>query len=182
VIGFLGNNAVVMPFAGLEGVRRGLPCGDSQCASQVRPSSLWLGRVIKRDGRPIDGKGHFAQAVTDALSQTRHRQRNFSARRYARRLDLGSPADAQYLSMTCCRGQRLGILRRSGVGKSVLLSMLSAQMSTADNHGDRPGSASGAARCRSFCRMTWETRPGALGGVWWRPRTSPPLMRGRQPT
>src|ERR1700720_2410219 len=57
VIGFSGNNAVVMPFAGLEGVRRGCRAVIANAASQVRPSSLWLGRVINRMGGPIGGKG-----------------------------------------------------------------------------------------------------------------------------
>src|SRR3979411_2341464 len=43
VIGFTGNNAVVMPFAGLEGVRRGCRAGIANAPSQARPSPLWLG-------------------------------------------------------------------------------------------------------------------------------------------
>ena len=37
-IGFSGNNAVVMPFAGLDGVRRGCRSVIANAASQVRPS------------------------------------------------------------------------------------------------------------------------------------------------
>jgi flagellum-specific ATP synthase len=50
VIGFTGNNAVVMPFAGLEGVRRGCRAVIANAASQVRPSPLWLGRVLNAMG------------------------------------------------------------------------------------------------------------------------------------
>src|ERR1700729_3832760 len=57
VIGFAGNNAVVMPFAGLDGVRRGCRAVIANAASQVRPSPLWLGLVINAMGQPIDGKG-----------------------------------------------------------------------------------------------------------------------------
>ncbi|MBV9564089.1 MAG: flagellum-specific ATP synthase FliI, partial [Bradyrhizobium sp.] len=46
VIGFSGNNAVVMPFAGLEGVRRGCKAVIANAANQVRPSAAWLGRVV----------------------------------------------------------------------------------------------------------------------------------------
>ncbi len=42
VIGFTGDNAVVMPFAGLEGVRRGCRAVIANAASQVRPSLAWL--------------------------------------------------------------------------------------------------------------------------------------------
>src|SRR6202171_987995 len=61
VIGFTGNNAVVMPFAGLEGVRRGCRAVIANAASQVRPSSLWLCLVINARGGPAAGKGACAQ-------------------------------------------------------------------------------------------------------------------------
>src|SRR5260370_28884994 len=60
-IGFTGNNAGVMPFAGLEGVRRGCRAVIANAASQVRPSPLWLGRVLNAMGEPIDGKGPLQQ-------------------------------------------------------------------------------------------------------------------------
>src|SRR3979409_1404528 len=50
VIGFSGNNAVVMPFAGLEGVRRGCRAVIANAASQVRPSSSWLRRALHAMG------------------------------------------------------------------------------------------------------------------------------------
>eukprot|EP01035_Chromulina_nebulosa_P035221 gene35220-biopygen23003 len=46
-----------MPFAGLEGVRRGCRAVIANAASQVRPSMGWLGRVVNAMGEPIDGKG-----------------------------------------------------------------------------------------------------------------------------
>src|SRR3984957_14860383 len=60
VIGFTGNNAVVMPFAGLEGVRVGCRPVIPNAASQFRPSPSWLGRVLNAMGEPIDGKGPLA--------------------------------------------------------------------------------------------------------------------------
>src|ERR1700682_981775 len=61
VIGFTGNNAVVMPFAGLEGVRRGCRAVIANAASQGRPSSLWLCWVIHWVGGRGDGEGACAQ-------------------------------------------------------------------------------------------------------------------------
>src|ERR1700761_761651 len=61
VIGFTGDNAVVMPFAGLDGVRRGCRAVIANAASQVRPTASWLGRVINAMGEPIDGKGPLPQ-------------------------------------------------------------------------------------------------------------------------
>ena len=63
VIGFSGDNAVVMPFAGLDGVRRGCRAVIANAASQVRPSPSWLGRVINAMGEPIDGKGPLPQGA-----------------------------------------------------------------------------------------------------------------------
>src|SRR5262249_57061475 len=56
VIGFTGSNAVVMPFAGLGGVRRGCRAVIANSASQVRPSPLWLGRRAHPVGGPIAGE------------------------------------------------------------------------------------------------------------------------------
>ena len=64
VIGFTGNNAVVMPFAGLDGVRRGCRAVIANAAGQIRPSIAWLGRVINAMGEPIDGKGPLPVSIT----------------------------------------------------------------------------------------------------------------------
>src|ERR1700682_1697276 len=56
-IRFSGNDAVVMPFDGRDGVRRGCRAVIANAASQVRPSPSWLGRVLNAMGEPIDGKG-----------------------------------------------------------------------------------------------------------------------------
>src|SRR4030088_362597 len=121
VIGFTGSNAVVMPFAGLEGVRRGCRAVIAHGASQVRASALWPGRSINARGEPIDGKGPLPQGPSPMpyrnLPPPAH-----SRKRVGAPLDLGVRALNTFL--TCCRGQRLGIFAGSGVGKSGLLSML----------------------------------------------------------
>ncbi len=121
VIGFSGNNALLMPFAPLEGVRRGCKASVSSVAAGVRPSMGWLGRVVNALGEPIDGKGPLP------LGPSPTPFRNAPPPAHARRrvglpLDLGVRALNTFL--TCCRGQRMGIFAGSGVGKSVLLSML----------------------------------------------------------
>ena len=121
VIGFNGNNAVVMPFAGLEGVRRGCRAVIANAASQVRPSLQWLGRVINAMGEPIDGKGPLPQGPSP-MPYRNSPPPAHSRKRVGAPLDLGVRALNTFL--TCCRGQRLGIFSGSGVGKSVLLSML----------------------------------------------------------
>jgi flagellum-specific ATP synthase len=121
VIGFTGNNAVVMPFAGLEGVRRGCRAVIGNAGNQVRPSRLWLGRVLNAMGEPIDGKGPLPQGPSPVPYRNSPPPAH-SRKRVGAPLDLGVRALNTFL--TCCRGQRLGIFAGSGVGKSVLLSML----------------------------------------------------------
>ncbi len=121
VVGFAGANALLLPFAALEGVRRGCRAVVLNAPGSVRPSSAWLGRVINGMGEPIDGQGPLPSGASPCPF------RNVPPPAHARRrvggpLDLGVRALNTFL--TCCRGQRMGIFAGSGVGKSVLLSML----------------------------------------------------------
>lgn len=121
VVGFVGDQALLMPFAGLDGVRRGCKAEVSLAAPGVRPSHGWLGRVVNALGEPIDGKGPLPQGPNlmsfRADPPSAHRRR-----RVGKPLDLGVRAMNAFL--TTCRGQRMGIFAGSGVGKSVLLSMI----------------------------------------------------------
>ena len=128
VIGFSGNNAVVMPFAGLDGVRRGCKAVIANAANQVRPSAAWLGRVVNALGEPIDGKGPLPQGSSPMPFRNTPPPAH-SRKRVGSPLDLGVRAMNTFL--TCCRGQRMGIFAGSGVGKSVLLSMLARNVDAA---------------------------------------------------
>jgi flagellum-specific ATP synthase len=128
VVGFSGGNALLMPFAALEGVRRGCRALVTSVVGAVRPSFGWLGRVVNALGEPIDGKG----ALLCGPSPYPFRNRPPPAherRRVGAPLDLGVRALNTFV--TCCRGQRMGIFSGSGLGKSVLLSMLARNV-TAD--------------------------------------------------
>ncbi|MDN4986481.1 flagellar protein export ATPase FliI [Bradyrhizobium arachidis] len=128
VIGFSGNNAVVMPFAGLDGVRRGCKAVIANAANLVRPSAAWLGRVVNALGEPIDGKGPLPQGASP-MPYRNSPPPAHSRKRVGAPLDLGVRAMNTFL--TCCRGQRMGIFAGSGVGKSVLLSMLARNVDAA---------------------------------------------------
>jgi flagellum-specific ATP synthase len=121
VVGFSAGNALLMPFGPLEGVRRGCRALVSSVAGAVRPSPGWLGRVVNALGEPIDGKGPLLYGPSP------YPFRNIPPLAHARRR-VGAPLDlgvrALNTFVTCCRGQRMGIFSGSGVGKSVLLSML----------------------------------------------------------
>ena len=128
VIGFSGNNAVVMPFAGLDGVRRGCKAVIANSANQVRPCAAWLGRVVNALGEPLDGKGPLPQGPAP-MPYRNSPPPAHSRKRVGPPLDLGVRAMNTFL--TCCRGQRMGIFAGSGVGKSVLLSMLARNVDAA---------------------------------------------------
>jgi flagellum-specific ATP synthase len=121
VIGFAGANAVLMPFGNLDGVRRGCRAAIVNAAGFVRPSPAWLGRVLNAMGEPIDGKGPLSQGAEPIASRNMPPPAH-SRKRVGAPLDLGVRSLNTFL--TCCRGQRMGIFAGSGVGKSVLLSML----------------------------------------------------------
>ncbi|MBA5777232.1 flagellar protein export ATPase FliI [Stappia sp. F7233] len=126
VVGFRDARALCMPFAGLEGVRMGCRAVLAQRESVVHPSTGWLGRVINAMGEPIDGKGPLP-------SGSEPRRLRASPPAAGERARVGPPLDlgvrALNTFVTCCQGQRMGIFAGSGVGKSVLMSMIALNMS-----------------------------------------------------
>jgi flagellum-specific ATP synthase len=121
VVGFSGGHALLMPFAPLEGVRRGCRAVVSQVRAAVRPTDAWLGRVVDAMGRPIDGKGPLPSGPLPYPFKSPPPAAH-ARRRVGPPIDLGVRALNTFV--TCCHGQRMGIFAGSGVGKSVLLSMM----------------------------------------------------------
>ncbi|MEP3275296.1 MAG: flagellar protein export ATPase FliI [Stappiaceae bacterium] len=121
VVGFRDDRALCLPFGGLEGVRLGCRAVLVAREGAIRPSNAWKGRVINALGEPIDGKGPLpsgpiSKPVRDNPPAANERARVGAA------MDTGVRALNTFA--TCCEGQRMGIFAGSGVGKSVLLSML----------------------------------------------------------
>ncbi len=124
VVGFRETRALLMPFGPVEGVAPGAEIRIQPDGGLVRPTRAWLGRIVDAFGQPIDGKGPLPQGQASyplrAAPPPAHARGRVGAR-----LDLG--VKAMNVFTTTCRGQRLGIFAGSGVGKSVLLSMLARQ-------------------------------------------------------
>ena len=121
VVGFRDTRALLMPFGAVEGVAPGADIRIMPEGASVRPTLAWKGRIIDAFGTPIDGKGPLPQGA--AAYPLRSPPPPAHARgRVGARLDLG--VRAMDVFTTTCQGQRLGIFAGSGVGKSVLLSML----------------------------------------------------------
>jgi flagellum-specific ATP synthase len=121
IIGFKDGHALCLPFSAIEGVRLGCKAVFMNHDGQVYPTPDWLGRVIDANGEPIDGKGPLPHSgIGYALKGAplpAHRRTRVGAP-----LDMGVRVLNTFLTM--CEGQRMGIFSGSGVGKSVLMSML----------------------------------------------------------
>ena len=128
VVGFRNGSALAMPFTSLEGVGLGNRVEVDDCPPEIYPHESWLGRVIDAFAAPLDGggalrRGARAYGIRNAPPPASLRKR------VGTKLDLGVRSINAFL--TCCQGQRLGIFAGSGVGKSLLLSML-ARFNAAD--------------------------------------------------
>ena len=128
VVGFRGGKALLLPFGPLDGIGLGSKVETAQRPVAIYPSEGWLGRVVNAMGEPIDGKGPLPQGDTPYPLRARPPAAH-ARRRVQGKIDLGVRALNTFL--TCCRGQRMGIFSGSGVGKSVLLSMI-ARYTAAD--------------------------------------------------
>jgi flagellum-specific ATP synthase len=121
VVGVEEQITKLMSFGSLAGIGAGCKVMVANQQMQVYPHDAWRGRIINAMGEPIDGKGPLPQGVkpypfhaTPPPAQQRKRVKG--------KLDLGVRAVNSFI--TCCKGQRLGIFAGSGVGKSVLIAML----------------------------------------------------------
>jgi flagellum-specific ATP synthase len=126
VVGFRETRALLMPFGPVEGVAPGAEIQIMPEGASVRPTLAWRGRIIDAFGQPIDGKGPLPQGPV-AYPLRAPPPAAHARGRVGERLDLG--VRAMDVFTTCCRGQRLGVFAGSGVGKSVLLSMLAREAS-----------------------------------------------------
>lgn len=119
VVGFKDGNVLLMAVGDLSDIRSGsrvLPTGKKVA---VRVSRELIGRVVNDRGEVIDGKGPIHGTDCALSSSTPH---PLKRRRITEPIDLGVRAINGLL--TCGKGQRIGIMAGSGVGKSVLLGMM----------------------------------------------------------
>ena len=120
-VGFRDQRVLLMPLGEMRGIGPGshLIMQGRTASAPVGPGLL--GRVLDGLGLPLDGKGPVSTEseypLYAAPLNPMHR------RRITHPLDLGVRTINGFL--TCGRGQKVGIFAGSGVGKSVLLGMLS---------------------------------------------------------
>ena len=128
VIGFRDGKALLMSFDTVEGIGIGNKVYVAEGDGYVHPAQGWLGRVINALGEPLDGKGPLPLGGASYPLRA-HPPSAHNRQRVGEKLDLGVRSLNTFVS--CCRGQRMGIFAGSGVGKSVLMSML-ARYTAAD--------------------------------------------------
>ncbi len=120
VVGFAGDCIFLMPSGnphGLEPGCRVIPLGSNSLA---KVGFGLLGRVLDGSGKPLDNKGPLK---TEAKQSMSGETINPLARKPIRdTLDVGVRAINAILSVG--RGQRMGLFAGTGVGKSVLLGMM----------------------------------------------------------
>jgi flagellum-specific ATP synthase len=121
IVGFRENRGLAMPFDSLEGIGIGGKAWLAEDQPAVYPHPSWLGRVINALGEPIDGGPPLTQGPRPYFLRAAPPPAG-SRQRVAGKIDLGVRALNTFI--TCCRGQRMGIFSGSGVGKSVLMSMM----------------------------------------------------------
>jgi flagellum-specific ATP synthase len=121
IVGFRGDRALLAPYDPIEAIRPGARVTLEGGAPMARPSRAWLGRVIDCFGNPVDGAGPLPQGLRPHLVRAAPHSAHDRAR-VGGRLDVGVRALNVFAAI--CRGQRMGVFSGSGVGKSVLMSML----------------------------------------------------------
>ena len=121
VVGFRDSRALLMPFGQLDGVGLGCKAMIGESDPVIYPQVGWLGRVVSAMGEPMDGKGPLPFGTEPYPLRASPPPAN-SRQRVGAKIDLGVRAINTFL--TCSRGQRMGIFSGSGIGKSILLSMM----------------------------------------------------------
>jgi len=120
VVGFAGESLYLMPTGDIRGLEPDARVVPSGRVSEAAVGEELLGRIIDGSGKPLDGKGILHTTKRCPLNGG---YINPLARAPIREpLDVGIRAINALLSVG--RGQRLGLFAGSGVGKSVLLGMM----------------------------------------------------------
>ncbi len=124
VVGFRGSRNLLMPLGDVQGITHGSKVRPVRQDVRVKVGPDLLGRVLGPLGEPIDGKGPlnarrrvpiYADAP-DPLTRKRIRE------------PLGLGVRAIDTMLTLGKGQRIGIMAGTGVGKSTLLGMIAKQV------------------------------------------------------
>lgn len=121
IVGFRDQQALLMPLGDLRGLGPGSRIRVIRDSATIKVGPSLLGRVIDGMERPSDGLP--APVLTEELPLYAPPPGPMQRQNITDVLDLGVRAINGLT--TCGMGQRMGIMAGSGVGKSVLLGMMS---------------------------------------------------------
>ncbi|MCP3941215.1 MAG: FliI/YscN family ATPase [Desulfobacteraceae bacterium] len=125
VVGFKQEKALLMPYGDIRGISLGSRIIPVAASPMVGVSDLLLGRVIDGMGNPIDGKGSIK--ATDQYHLYGKPIGPMERKPIKEPLDVGVAAINSMITLG--KGQRVAIMAGSGVGKSVLMGMMTKHTS-----------------------------------------------------
>lgn len=120
VVGFRQNRVLLMPIGEMQGIGPGCEVFSAHQALKVNVGHHLLGRILDGLGNPMDDKGPLA--VQNEYPLHCIPPHPLSRSRIEKKLSVGVRTIDGL--MTLGRGQRVGIMAGSGVGKSTLLGMI----------------------------------------------------------
>jgi flagellum-specific ATP synthase len=119
VVGFRGEQTLLMPLGDLRGVGPGSRVVAFAKEAHYPVGEGLLGRVVDGLGKPIDGKGIIAAHSYPIYNSTSN---PLDRKEIHEPLDIGIRAVNGLI--TCGKGQRVAVMAGAGVGKSTLLAMI----------------------------------------------------------
>ncbi|MCX7794684.1 MAG: FliI/YscN family ATPase, partial [Thermodesulfovibrionales bacterium] len=119
VVGFRDGKILLMATDEMADIRPGARILSEGKRSSVKVSESLIGRIINAKGEPVDGKG---PVHGKDYPITGYKDNPLVRKRITEPLDLGIRVINGLF--TCGKGQRIGIMAGSGVGKSVLMGMI----------------------------------------------------------
>jgi len=171
VVGFSGERLYLMPTGDIRGLEQDCRVIPMGLTSMAHVGSGLLGRVIDGGGKPLDGKGPVH--TTDTMPLHGRAMNPLGRRAITEPLDVGIGAINSLL--TVGQGQRIGLFAGSGVGKSVLLGMMTrytkADVVVVGLIGER------GREVNEFVRKTLGADGMTRAVVVASPADDPPLMR-----
>jgi len=126
VVGFRGARNLLMPYRDLHGVEHGNRVRPVRREHTVAAGPELLGRVLGPMGTPIDGKGPIKAVGRAPL----HRSPPDPLVRSRVNEQLATGVRVIDTMLPLGKGQRVGIMAGTGVGKSTLLGMVARQVSS----------------------------------------------------
>jgi flagellum-specific ATP synthase len=120
VVGFRSDKLLLMPLGSMNGIGPGCPVRPTNKAPQVAVGPELVGRIIGSGGTPIDDGPPLNYEAKVPL----HAGPPPPLTRQRIQKPLATGVRAIDGCLTCGRGQRVGIMSGSGVGKSKLIGMI----------------------------------------------------------